>query len=157
MSCLNGMPEEIIEGYLSVPNVQTFEELKELYPNTPVEELKKEFFFGSDSDDDDDDIYSGIYIPTDGTLSNISVSLKDIAKTLNTQFTDHISRDIGDYSLILFIVDDAIDKGLPLNPLATKFATAATDSMDYNIYGPAILIEDNMEELTLDKLSEYGL
>lgn len=100
----------------------------------------------------DDKPYQAILIQPDVEPSEITLSLDDIRNVLNLKdedMTDHISRDIGGYALILFVDDLGARKELPYNNMASFYAKDA-------IYGPAVLIEDYHKPLSVKDLSKYG-
>ena len=89
-------------------------------------------------------VYEGLYIPSEGHPKEISLELNDLSDILKAEMTDHISRTIGDYDLVIFGDDDSVGKKLDYNSVGSIIAGQM-------ILGPVIVI-DNYKTLDTDDL-----
>jgi hypothetical protein len=101
-----------------------------------------------------EEVSQGIYIPAHGPpeIKQVNVKKGDICKILQSDYSDHVTIfGPKGFDLILFCDDDGQNKGLPVNPLATRLISQRIGQDGIVIPGPALLLDD-YRKLTLDDL-----
>ena len=102
--------------------------------------------YSSTDSEGSDKIYQGLFIPIQGRPKEISLRLDDLSELLKAEMTDHISRNVGDYDLVVFGDDDSVSKKLDYNSVGSIVAGQM-------VLGPVVVI-DNFRDLTMDDLDQ---